>query len=199
MFYRIKIPVVSMVFLLTTVPPVNAQSISRALLGHERQIGPIEHCVYTSGLAFSIHPEFDNLTSRYLSSSLEQGSLLASVIGGAIGGTLGILPSAFFANAFAEGSLIETEYTGASLLSWLLIQPLCTSIGVQYGDYFTGDFLVVYLASFVPWFIWTVASSPLESDKFPLAGFMGCLSAQILLAVTAEEITAVKARPPRRP
>ena len=55
--------IIPVLVLLTFASPAHGQTVTYSLLGHQRQIGPLEQSLYSTNLSFQRHLSLQNLTS----------------------------------------------------------------------------------------------------------------------------------------
>ena len=133
---RKKIPVlVSVVLLLTTVSPAYSQNLAYSLLGHERQIGPLEQCLYSYQWSSFQRTAVGPWAAQSDTSMQEQPSIVWPVVGGVIGGVgcIGIAALIAYSTFRTEGWFIS-EADEAFIIGALILEPIGVGIGVHLGN-----------------------------------------------------------------
>lgn len=131
-------PVIVSILLLATTSQAYGQTVTYSLLGHERQIGPLEQCLY-----YNHEPSYERIIFLHCTaqpdSVIYQPHIVQPVIGGIIGGAVGI------GLAYLIGS--NCEGPSPVVIAGLIIEPFFMAYGTHVGNRELGSFWLDWLSA----------------------------------------------------
>ena len=185
------------VLLLSIASPAYSQTITYSLLGHAREIGPIELSLFTYGL--TTREKFIDITSKVQtdSTSSEQPPT-GKIIGKAIlGSVLGICASS--AGAFLASDLYFRKppyWIGIPL--FFTLQPLIMARYVHKANNSQGHFLSVFLTA-VPFWVGPLTYGLIAEPEGPSPIMLCSCIVQIPVTIWVERSTAARKQQSMRP
>jgi len=201
-FPKIFPVLISAVLLLIAVSPVYGQTITYSLLGHEREIGPLEQSLYTYQWSALGRSTVGPLASQSETVAQEQPSIVWPIVGGAVGGAIGTTVGFGIASLIFKKREVETfsEAIEKALLALIIVAGLETTgvaVGVHRGNKRLGSFGPDLLASLVGLNL----GAPVSDWLFDETGIQlaTIFIMQLSFTVLVERLTAAKNLRARRP
>ncbi|MBW1744609.1 MAG: hypothetical protein JRJ47_14455 [Deltaproteobacteria bacterium] len=157
---------ISVFLVLVAVSPAYGQTITYSLLGHQRQIGPIEQSLYHSHRSFPVGFDADNRPIQSNTSGPKQPSIARPILGGVVGFSAGVLVLLGLMRIDSEVEIPQALRVPATI-AVLGAPSIMTAVGTHIGNNKRGLFPLTLVASIIPHALYSMAAFPRASDQTP--------------------------------